>query len=68
MLKKRNVDGTRMFTINDIIAMLDKAEAKIAANKKANPGYRARDARRYYNHLYEAKIQQYGKLPRTQAK
>ena len=68
LLKKRNVDGTRMFTINDIIAMLDKAEAKIAANKKANPGYRARDARRYYNHLYEAKIQQYGKLPRTQAK
>ena len=64
LLKKRNVDNTRMFEVKDIIAMIDKAEAKIAADKKANPQYRARDARRYYNSLYEAKIQQYGKIKR----
>ena len=64
LLKKRNVDNTRMFEVKDIIAMIDKAEAKIAADKKANPKYRARDARRYYNSLYEAKIQQYGKIKR----
>lgn len=68
LLKKRNVDNTRMFNVKEIIAMLDKAEAKIAANKKSNPEYRARDARRYYNHLYEAKIQQYGKLTRPRNK
>ena len=68
LLKKRNTDGNRLFTVKDIIAMLDKAEAKIVANKQANPDYRARDARRYYNHLYEAKIQQYGKLQRTRTK
>ena len=68
LLKKRNVDNTRMFEVKEIIKMLDKAEAKIKANKASNPEYRARDARRYYNHLYEAKIQQYGKLSRTRNK
>lgn len=62
LLKKRNVDNTRMFEVKDIIAILDKAEAKIAKDKKLNPAYRAKDARQYYNHLYEAKIEQYGKV------
>ena len=62
LLKKRNVDNTRMFEIKDIIAILDKAEAKIAKDKKLNPAYKAKDARQYYNHLYEAKIEQYGKV------
>lgn len=65
LLKKRNVDNTRMFEIKDIISMLKKAEAKIQKDKQANPEYRAIDARRYYNHLYESKVQQYGKLKRT---
>lgn len=65
LLKKRNVDNTRMFEVKDIISMLKKAEAKIQEAKRTNPEYRARDARQYYNHLYEAKIQQYGKLKRT---
>lgn len=62
LLKKRNVDNTRMFEIKDIIEMIDKAEAKIAKDKKLNPEYRARDARRYYNYLYETKVTQFGKL------
>lgn len=65
LLKKRNVDGTRMFEIKDIISMIKKAESKIAENKKSNPQYRARDARQYYHHLYESKIQQYGKVTRA---
>ena len=64
MLKKRNADNTRMFEVKDIIASVRKAEAKIAADKKTNPDYRANDARKYYNHLYEAKLQQYGKIKR----
>ena len=66
MLKKRNVDNTRMFEIKDIIAVIDKAEAKIKSEKNLNPNYRARDARRYYNHLQASKIQQYGKLTRKE--
>ena len=64
LLKKRNVDNTRMFEVKDIISMIRKAEAKIQQEKKTNPQYRARDARKYYNHLYESKIQQYGKVKR----
>ena len=62
LLKKRNTDNTRMFEVKDIITTVRKAEAKIAQNKKLNPEYNTKDARRYYNHLFEAKIQQYGKL------
>lgn len=65
LLKKRNVDNTRMFEVKDIISMLKKAEAKIQKDKQTNPDYRAADARKYYNHLYESKIQQYGKVKRT---
>ena len=64
LLKKRNVDNTRMFEVKEIINMIKKAEAKIAEQKKLNPDYKARNARSYYNHLFEAKIQQYGKVTR----
>lgn len=64
MLKKRNEDDTRMFEVQDIIAVLDKAEAKIANDKKLNSNYRAKDAKAYYNHLFDAKIEQYGKVKR----
>ena len=57
-----------MFEVKDIISMVKKAEAKIAEDKKINPEYRARDARKYYNHLYEAKLEQYGKVKRQTTK
>lgn len=65
MLKKRNADNTRMFGVRDIIAILEKAENKIADNKKVNSNYRAKDAKAYYNHLFDAKVEQYGKLKRA---
>ena len=68
MLKKRNVDNSRMFEVHDIIAILEKAESKIADNKRLNLNYRAKDAKAYYNHLFDAKIEQYGKLKRTKTK
>lgn len=64
MLKKRNADNTRMFEVKDIIAVLNKAEARIANDKKFNSNYRAKDAKAYYNHLFDAKIEQYGKVKR----
>ena len=68
MLKKRNADNTRMFEVKEIINTINKAEKKIKVQKETNPNYRARDARKYYNHLYEAKIQQYGKLTKPKTK
>ena len=65
MLKKRNADNSRMFEVRDIIAILDKAENKIANNKKLNSDYRAKDAKAYYNHLFDVKVEQYGKLQRA---
>lgn len=38
------------------------------SNKKLNLNYRAKDAKAYYNHLFDAKIEQYGKLKRTKTK
>ena len=62
LLKKRNVDNTRMFEVKDIIEMLRKSETKVAEQKLLNRAYRARDAKEYYNHLYNSKVQQYGKV------
>lgn len=64
MLKKRNVDNTRMFEVKDILNAVNAAEAKIAKEKQLNPNYKARDARAYYNHLFDAKVEQYGKVKR----
>lgn len=68
LLKKRNVDGSRMFEVKDIISMLDKAEQQIKKQRENNPEYRARDVRKYYNHLLESKIEQYGKVTRQKSK
>jgi len=64
MLKKRNADGTRMFGVKDIIAAIDNAESKIVSKKQANVITSPSDIKMYYGKLYDAKIQQYGKLDR----
>ena len=51
-----------MFEVKDIIEMLRKSETKVAEQKLLNRAYRARDAKEYYNHLYNSKVQQYGKV------
>lgn len=65
LLKKRNVDGSRMFEVKEIITTLENAEQQIQKQKQNNPEYRAKDIRKYYNHLLEAKIQQYGKVTKN---
>jgi len=65
MLKKRNVDGTRMFEVKDIIEFIDKANARILEKKQANPNFRAKDAKEHFEHLYDSKIREYGKLKRV---
>jgi len=56
LLTKRNTDNTRMFEVKDIIAIIDKSE-----NKIKNSGLNAKDAKNYYEKLYQAHIQMYGK-------
>ena len=68
LLEKRNVDGTRMFEVKDIIAMVEKANKRVDAMKKSNPDFKAKDAKAYFDHLYDAKIEQYGKVKRTKKK
>ena len=68
LLEKRNVDGTRMFEVKDIIAMVEKANKRIDSMKKANPDFKAKDAKAYFDHLYDAKIEQYGKVKKSRNK
>ena len=65
MLLKRNVDGTRMFEVKDIIKFIDKSNSKILKNKSANPEYRSKNAKAYYEHLYQSIVETYGKLNYT---
>ena len=62
MLLKRNVDGSRMFEVSDIIAFLDKAEAEVMRAKAKNSNIKAPEVKAYYEHLYQSQIEQYGKL------
>ena len=63
MLLKRNVDGTRMFEVKDIISFLDKASEKMSKQELKAP-----QIKEYYEHLYQAKLDQYGKLKKARKK
>ncbi len=57
MLKQRNTDGTRMFTVPDIMQTLGRANRKVILGKM-----KQKEEKAYYEHLYQAKLEQYGKL------
>jgi len=65
MLKQTNENNERLFTVKDIIAFINKSETKIAQDKKANPQYRAADAKAYYEELFQNLVSEHGKLKRT---
>ena len=62
MLKKRNVDGSRMFSVKDITALLDKADAALVKKKHANPKMKAAEVKDYYNHIFDSYVRDYGKV------
>jgi len=62
MLKKRNVDGSRMYDVKSIIALLDKSEKRIAVAKKGNPEFKSNEVKAFYNNIYDNMIEQYGKV------
>ena len=48
--------------------MVEKANKRIDSMKKANPDFKAKDAKAYFDHLYDAKIEQYGKVKKSRNK
>lgn len=68
MLKQTDSENQRIFSIKDIIRLVENADSAIAKNKRTNPDYRAKDARAYYEELYQNLINQYGNLKRGRKK
>lgn len=70
MLKKRNADGTRMFSVRDIMETLKDANKEILKGKanstKANR-FTAKDERAIYEGIFEQKVAEHGKLQRTRS-
>ena len=70
MLKKRNADGTRMFSVRDIMETLKEANKEILKGKanstKANR-FTAKDERAIYEGIFEQKVAEHGKLQRTRS-
>ena len=62
MLKKRNDFGNRMFSVNDIVELLDKSNRIIREKKLANPNIKAADVKAYYNDVFDTYVARYGKL------
>lgn len=66
MLKKRNADGTRTFSFNEVLSTITQSETKLNKQKYASPKtYKAADGKAYYANLLETQIQEHGKLQRT---
>lgn len=54
MLKKTDENGNRIFTVKDIINTIDKTNNNIALIKERNPEFRAKDAKKYYDSIYDS--------------
>ena len=65
MLNKTDENNNRIFSINDIVTVIDNAENKIAVEKKLNPEFRAKDSKAYYDNIYDSMVEKYGKPKRT---
>ena len=68
MLKVRNADGTRMYTVRDIVGKINETEATIRTAKKSatkDAPFMAKDAKAIYDGVLNDQIAQHGKLPRA---
>ncbi len=57
MLKKRNIDGTRMFNVNDIINEIGKVHKRVILER-----LKPMQAKELYEETYQAKLNEFGKL------
>ena len=64
MLNKTYDNGTRIFNVKQIIALIENAESDIANYKTVDQKlFKAKDAKAYYDCLYDDLVYKYGKLP-----
>lgn len=62
MLKKRNVDGTRMYDVKSILSFITETEKRFAKAQKSNPQLKTGDIKILYNNRYESLVKHYGKV------
>lgn len=58
---KSKTDDTRLFTIKDIMSLLDESEKVVLKKKAQDKTYKPRQ---YYNEIFDNYVQQYGKVTR----
>jgi hypothetical protein len=71
MLKVRNEEGKRIYSVKDIIGKIDETEASIRSAKSAatkDSPYKAQESKNLYNNILNEQIAQNGKLPRASKK
>lgn len=62
---KSKTDDTKLFTVKDILRVLDKAEEEIPIYKSIDSAYKPRT---YYNEIFDKYVDQYGKVSRRKKK
>ncbi len=68
MLKKRDFNGNRLFSVNDISELLNKSTKIVREMKEVNPKMRAVDVKAYYNNIFNSYVEKYGKVKYTRKK
>lgn len=71
MLKVRNEDGTRKYTVKDIVNTLSETSKTVRQEKMAAPKdrpFRAKDEKAMYDILTDEQIAKYGKLHQAKSK
>lgn len=71
MLKVRNEDGTRKYTVKDIVNTLSETSKTVRQEKMATPKdrpFRAKDEKAMYDILADEQIAKYGKLHQAKSK
>lgn len=71
MLKVRNEDGTRKYTVKDIVNTLSETSKTVRQEKMAAPKdrpFRAKDEKAMYDILADEQIAKYGKLHQAKSK
>lgn len=62
MLKIRDNNGNRLFSVCDIVELINKSNSILKAKKQSNPNMKAADVKAYYNHIFDYYVSKYGKV------
>jgi hypothetical protein len=65
MLKQTNKDGSKTFSLKNIIRTIDEIETEIATRRKADKNFKYSDTKLIYAGKYASMVSKYGKLGRN---